>query len=202
MNEQLTSIISVFGTDTTLRWSCRAGDFLIWFRWKNILADPEHGVTIPDMWEMRTGDFATITNRAADLPSWFELHPTEVCNSLVPPMMEKLKRGWKPGDIVDGPNLWRLRAGDRMAWVGDPRRSMCNHGHVLAVVDFQESALVVGETNRTMTMEDAVLFGSLTVQQNQNRRRTGSTLRRSKRTSVKPTGCIQGDITLSGNGLS
>jgi len=148
----------------TLRWSCRKGDFLVWFRWKSVFADPDQGVGIVDVWEMRAGDFVTITNRCEDLPSWFELHPTEVCGRLAYKMMERLNKGYRPGDILDGPNLWRLRAGDRLAWTGSPRHATPCSGSILAVLDFREAALAIGETNRDQTMEESVAFGSLTTE--------------------------------------
>lgn len=164
MNEQDANPITRFDSDMTRRWSCRKGDFLAWFRWKNIFADPKNGVDILDVWEMRSGDFVTITNRMDDLPSWFELHPTEVCNRLAYEMMEKLNKGYRPGEIVDGPNLWRVRAGDRLAWLGEPRTGMQSCGSVLVILDFAQSALAVGETNRGQTLEEAITFGSLTPQ--------------------------------------
>ena len=164
MNERKADPITCFDSDMTIRWSCRKGDFLAWFRWKNLFADAEHGVDMRDVWEMRAGDFVTITNRTDDLPPWFKLHPTEVCNRLAYSMMEKLKKGYRPGEIMDGPNLWRFRAGDRLAWIGEPRTGMQSHGNVLVVLDFVESALAIGETTRNQTMEEAIAFGSLTPQ--------------------------------------
>ena len=162
MEEGLTSIITGFVSDMTLRWSCRSGDFLIWFRWGNILAAPEHGLGIVDIWGMRDGDFVTITNRIQDLPYWFELHPTEVCNRLAYEMMEKFSKGYLPGDPVDGPNVWRPRAGDRLAWIGNQRPENPSSGNVLAILDFRKSALAIGETNRGQSLEDAIAYGSIT----------------------------------------
>lgn len=105
--------------DTTLRWSCREGDFVLWIRCGNILAAPQP--VIVDLWALRDGDWVTITNRVADLPVWFELHPTEVQGLLVYDMKRKLERGHQPGEVMDGPNLWRLKTGDRLAWLGVSR---------------------------------------------------------------------------------
>ena len=41
--------------DTTLRWSCREGAFVLWIRSGNILAAPQH-VTV-DVWSLRDGDW-------------------------------------------------------------------------------------------------------------------------------------------------
>ena len=39
---------------------------------------------------MRDGYHLTITNRLEDLPPWFKLHPTEVCDSFAYRMMAKV----------------------------------------------------------------------------------------------------------------
>jgi hypothetical protein len=100
-----------FGDDLTLRWSCRVGEFVLWVGLQNFLAsDRECGWTIRDFWLMRDGDFVTITNRSADLPPWFELHPSEVCGSAVYKMMERLAAGYQPKEPMDAPTIWRVNA--------------------------------------------------------------------------------------------
>ena len=145
----------------TTRLSCRGGDFLMWIGWRGILSSVEQGVFIHDVWEMREGDFATITNRWDDLPQWFELHPTEVSNSFAYKMMEKLNNGYVPTYKTKAPNLWRVQAGDRLAWVGNPPSGVASQGHILSLVDFRQSALVYAETNRKCTMEELSAFGSI-----------------------------------------
>lgn len=135
-----------FIRDMTLRWSCRRGDFLLWMRFANVFTAPR-GLKIVDLWEMRDGDFVTITNRLEDLPAWFELHPTEVCNALAYKMMAKLGEGYQARDPLDGPNIWRLRAGDRVAWVGAERPDRRPVDGVLAILDCYECALALGESN-------------------------------------------------------
>jgi hypothetical protein len=46
---------------------------------------------------------------------------------------------------MEGPNLWRVFAGDRLAWVGPRRPGVDLADGVLAVVEFRENALVWGE---------------------------------------------------------
>jgi hypothetical protein len=130
-------------------------------RWTDILAAPDRGLAVVDLWEMRDGDHALITNRMEDLPVWFELHPTEVCGRLAYKMMSKLESGWEPGEILDGPNIWRVMAGDRLVWIGEsrPDREPCDH--VLVIVDFSRCALAVGESVRPASLEEALRFGSL-----------------------------------------
>jgi hypothetical protein len=161
MNDEQKRIVVPFGDDMTKRISCRAGDFLVWIGCPGIFAATEQKPIIHDVWEMREGDFATVTNREDDLPNWFELHPTEVSNSLAYKMMERLNNGYAPGPITEAPNLWRIRAGDRLAWVGNSRPGVAALGHILSLFDFRQSALVYGETNRKRTMEELLAFGSI-----------------------------------------
>lgn len=138
--------IICFARDMTLRWPCRRGDFILWMRYSDIFSGPE-SIKIPDLWEMRDGDHVTITNRPEDLPAWFELHPTEVCDNLALKMMEKMKKGYKPGERIDGPNLWRLKSGDRVVWVGAERPERHSVNGILAILNCDKCALAVGEGN-------------------------------------------------------
>jgi hypothetical protein len=135
-----------FTQDMTVRWSCRQGDFLLWMRYPNILSGRE-SIKIRDLWEMQDGSHVTITNRPEDLPPWFELHPTEVCNRLAYKMMAEMEKGYEPHEPVDGPNLWRLKSGDRVAWVGADRPERRSAQGILAILDCGECALAVGSAN-------------------------------------------------------
>jgi hypothetical protein len=130
----------IFGPDTTIRWSCREGDYLIWARFQGFF-DARYKVA--DMWELRDGDFVTLTDRVPDLPQGFELHPLEVSGPLVPWMRNKLNQGYTLDVPLDGPNLWRVFAGDRVAWVGS-RRPHVKEG-LLEIATFRTDALVYGE---------------------------------------------------------
>jgi len=149
-----------FLQDMTLRWACRRGDYLLWMRCSNLFSGPE-SIRIRDLWGMRDGYHVTITNRLEDLPAWFELHPTEVCNILAYKMAAKLEHGYTPRERMDGPNLWRLRSGDRVAWLGASRPEQPSVNGILAVLDCDECALAVGEGNWG-SVEDFVLFGTPT----------------------------------------
>ena len=155
--------VTRFGEDTTLHWSCRPGDFILWFTIKSVMhlmGDPENAWTIMDFWEMRDGDFAKITNRIEDLPPSFELHPSEVCNHAAWVISERMKAGCTPGEIMEGPNIWRVRVGDRLAWAGPSRPGMEAVDSLLSIVQFEECALVIGESNRRMGLEEFIGFGS------------------------------------------
>src|ERR1700722_7239033 len=150
-----------FSRDMTLRWPCRRGDFILWMGYSDIFSGSE-SIEIRDLWEMRDGYHVTITNRPEDFPAWFELHPTEVCDVLVYKMMARIQQGYTPpGECIDGPNLWRLKSGDRLAWVGCARHGRIAENGILGVLAFDECALVVGEGNLDST-EDLVGFGAPT----------------------------------------
>jgi hypothetical protein len=143
----MTTSESSFGRDSTIRWSTRGGDYVMWVRCVNLFGQGESAYRILDFWELRDGDFVTITNRPEDLPVWFELHPTEVRNALAHKMMARLNAGHSPGVPADGPNLWRARSGDRLVWVGG-RGSERTREPVRGLLSLQECALVIGESSR------------------------------------------------------
>jgi hypothetical protein len=134
-----------FNSDTTLRWACRTGDYILWARFQGVFSPPGDEYKIADIWELVDGNFVTITNRLSDLPDWFDLHPLEVSGPFVLSMQKRLNDGYNPQEPIDGPNLWRLFAGDRLVWVGPDRKGVDSENGVLGLVDFRENALVYGE---------------------------------------------------------
>jgi hypothetical protein len=84
---------------------------------------------------MSDGYHVTITNRREDLPAWFGLHPTEVCNRRALKMAARIEAGDQyPEKPLDGPNLWRLKSGDRLAWIGAERPERRSVDGILAIV--------------------------------------------------------------------
>ena len=134
-----------FRSDSTIRWSCREGDYVLWVRYEGQFASQEDQFGAPDFWEMKDGDWVTITNRVQDLPPWFELHPLEAAGSLVYWMMRKVNDGYDPSERCDGPNVWRVFAGDRLVWVGPTRTGLTADDGVLGLISFEDNALVIGE---------------------------------------------------------
>jgi hypothetical protein len=156
-----TSPIAVhFVRDMTLRWPVRAGDFLLWFRHRSLFAGNDD-LDVVDLWEMRDGDSVILTNRGCDIPSWFPLHPLETSGTLALKVLAKLKAGWEPSPPLDGPNVWRVMAGDRVAWAGSRRPGREPLEGVLCMVNFQECALVLGEI-ADPNANDPMDFGTLT----------------------------------------
>jgi hypothetical protein len=137
------------GNDATLRLSVRNGDYLLWIATDSpFQSDSESAWTIRDFWQLRDGDSVTMTNRWVDLPAWFDLHPLEVAGQAVGEMMKKLEQGFKPSGPLDGPNIWRAKAGDRIVWI----TVTSSRGGIREVFDFSSCALVLGETNREIAM--------------------------------------------------
>jgi len=141
----------------TLRWACRAGDYLLWARFQGPLAPSGSEYDLADIWELQDGNHVTLTNRVADLPQGFDLHPLEVTGPLVPWMRRRLSAGHTPDAPIVGPSLWRVFASDRIAWVGRKRPGVEFVDGVLGVLDFKVNALVSGEP--ILFTEFGPLFG-------------------------------------------
>ena len=149
----------IFKNDTTLRLSFRENDILIWFRFNNIFT--KESLNVLDTWKLKDGDYATLTNRMQDIPTWFELHPLEVKNRLVYRMMRKIEEeGYNPREIMDGPNIWRVKAGDTIVWLGKPRQGVKEEDGALSIIRFDEDALLLGESTSFRSIEETIGFGS------------------------------------------
>jgi hypothetical protein len=141
------------GADTTLRLPLQPGDHLLWIATDSpFSANSQSAWTIRDFWQIHDGDAVTITNRWADLPAWFELHPLEVAGRAVGEMMKKLATGFNPSARLDGPNIWRVKAGDRLVWVTVSPSA----GEIRKLFDFPSCALVLGEN----TTRPTTVFGA------------------------------------------
>jgi hypothetical protein len=144
-----------FGDDLTIRWSCRAGEIVFWVGTDSFLtSDQESAWRIRDSWHMRDGDFVTITNRWSDLPTWFELYPSEASGSIVYKMMDKLRAGHQPKEPMHAPNIWRVKAGDRLVWVSLERPS-----EPLREILFFDACALAGGENRTLEFDWPMHFG-------------------------------------------
>jgi hypothetical protein len=87
----------------------------------------------------------SITSKIEDLPPWFELHPTEVSGYAACLMMQnKLDSGYKPKEPIEGPNLWRVMAGDRIVWISRVE----TQDPVQTIMVFGDDALVFGERGK------------------------------------------------------
>ena len=147
MNEQALR----FGPDTTVRLPCRSGDMLIWFRW----IDPLRGakLDIIDLWAFRDGDQAIISNRVPDLPTWFRLHPMEVCSASLSLLKDFMQRNPAPAEPMDGPSIWRPFCGDLLAWTGEARPGQRDEEGVLQLFQLTTECLVLGEAKEYSPLE-------------------------------------------------
>lgn len=144
------------GRDTTLRWSFRDGDYLVWVRVSPWTAEPSPEIV--DFWELNNGQYATLTNRYQDLPAWFDLTPPEVANAAAHWMVERLNSGEAvPDEPVDGPNVWRVMAGDWLIWVGSPRNTDVDLRTGTLLANAKECVLVLGEGDLN---EQTPIFGA------------------------------------------
>jgi len=143
-----------FADDLTVRWSCRADEFALWVGIDSFLtSDQESAWKIRDFWQMSDGDFVTITNRWSDLPTWFELHPSEVGGSAAFKMMGRLAAGYQPKEPMYAPNIWRVKAGDRLVWVSLERPSE----PMREIIVFNACALASRE-NCTLNFDSPIHF--------------------------------------------
>ena len=145
--------------DFTERWSCREGDLMVWLKAPSLMqADADFSVV--DFWYMRDGQHVLVSNRPVDFPDWFTLHRTEVSGVEAARLMERLNEGFAPGAPVNGPNVWRVCAGDRVVWVGRRNDSSADANGVLAILDCTRNILVAGEGLRD-NLEESIGFGAL-----------------------------------------
>jgi len=150
-----------FNTDTTVRWSCREGDLVLWASCgaDAVLQAKSDPWTLPDIWGIKDGQYVMITNRVCDLPNWFSLRPEEVGGAVTTAPMDRdrLNTGDLQEGPLDGPNIWRVQAGDRIAWV---RPGLGPQATVLAILRLDANALVLGEA-LSSSLQDHVAFGAL-----------------------------------------
>jgi hypothetical protein len=144
-----------FGADKTVRWPCRVGEFVLWVSIDSFLflnSSRPSIWTIRDFWQMREGDFVTISNRWPDLPPWFELHPSEVEHAAALEMAKRLNAGYQPRQPLARPNIWRVPTGDRLIWVttNDPNQP------VREILNLGACALVIRENTTPEVMNNLV----------------------------------------------
>jgi hypothetical protein len=149
-------VIREFCENQTVRWSAKEGQILLWITPRSFLvSDKPEGWTISDFWCPREEDSVMITNRQADLPPWFELHPYDVSGQdLSFGAHLRIMGSDKPQTPMNGPNIWRPKAGDRLVWVDVNSDSQ----PVIEIIDLKKNALVLGEAANP-TFESLGTFG-------------------------------------------
>lgn len=154
--------IDYFNRNSTVRWSCRKDDIILWFSYKGIRGDAKNNLELKDIWSLKDGDFLTITNRFEDIPQWFEFYPFEVKSSFAYKLLPEFNKGNYAKEPIDGPNIWRPKSGDYLVWlrtstIDDPENA------IKSSISFKECSLVIGEnTNKNSeSFGDFVHFGEL-----------------------------------------
>lgn len=156
--------------DTTERLSCRAGDMFFWFRWGSSIRGAE--LQLADLWTMKDGDQVILTNRVTDLPAWFALHGTEVRNPTLEGLKQYVESNEQPDEPMDGPNIWRVRCNDLVAWTGSPRPGVSAEDGVLRIYRFAVDSLVLSDP-KEMSLVD-MLSGKPTAQNPEQMQRAQS----------------------------
>lgn len=133
-----------FGRDETICWPCRPKDIICWLRTGGIF-DEEWKIL--DFWQCFDGDMVTITNRIADFPSGFALHPLERKGPSAP--REISAELVNNSEYIEAPNLWKAQAGDRILWVGEPRTWSRSIEQILGLVELSQDALAARYNNRS-----------------------------------------------------
>lgn len=151
--------VTIVKEDTTVLLPCRQGDHLLWIRSSDLFS-PDGDLQIVDLWEFRPGDSVTITNRYDDLPEWFELTPGEARGHAAYALQPKVKAGETPDTPLEGANIWRVLAGDRLAWIGHSRPGNPADEGILTVFDCATCCLAAGQP-RGGSLEDWQTFGAL-----------------------------------------
>ncbi len=143
MQAEIAPVEGVERDETTIL-PCRPGDQVLWLRGSGFLNDASDGANILDFWEIHPGDQVLITNQVDDLPPWFQLHPSEVRGKAALAMLRVIEEGRAASAPLDGPNVWRVMAGDRLVWTGAPRPGCDGCNGVLSIFDVRADCLVLG----------------------------------------------------------
>lgn len=143
-----------FDRNQTVRWQPQNGELVIWFRSRDIRRLSEWEIV--DLWALEHDDTLTITNSRNELPSWIMRHPSAIYGQA---NSELTDQSIESAEVLDGPNIWKILLGDRLARISVSHQGQQSVHDVLCLVDFTKSALAIGESgcqNRVMN------FGALT----------------------------------------
>jgi hypothetical protein len=155
-SEKFASVLFRTGRNFTARWTCQRGDYLLWLSRGNPLQRREEPL-VADVWSICDEALVTITNRWQDFPPWFDLHPLEVSGQFIPWMKQRMEARDYPEEPIDGPNIWRVKGGDRVVWVGLPRSEQTSVDGVLGIVDCRAAVVVLGEIAMSARRQGAIL---------------------------------------------
>lgn len=113
------------------------GDFIMHFP-TDLLAEPSG---IPsDFWLFGQPAEFGIVSKFSELPAWFTLHPSEMQDQIAEAMIPKLQGKAPFPDPIYLSNLWRAKAGDRIAYFFE--RPWTNPAENGFIIELAEDALV------------------------------------------------------------
>ncbi len=121
---------------TTFRVHPTRGDYLLWIRCTNPWSTPPE-FNISDFWEFREGDRVLITNSEEDYPAAVE-------------QMESA-----------GPSVWKILAGDRLAWIGFRPGLNGVEPQLLTLINCCREGYAYGEPQQA-TLDSVMTFGTPT----------------------------------------
>jgi hypothetical protein len=155
LNSKLDLTVKI-NSGTTLRLSCRAKDFFVWVRYEDLFSE---SIGIIDIWEMKEGDSILMTNRFGDVPEWFDLHYSEITGSQTSNWLGKYQ-DLPPNTPLEGPNIWKVKSGDRLLWTGNTRPFQEEVNGILSIFDIHHDILVIGNSSRS-NLEESITFGKI-----------------------------------------
>lgn len=173
--EVLGRTVTLVRRDATYTFPCRAGDLLLWFRWSDLFGKGR--LNVLDLWLMNAGERVLLTNRLDDIPDWLELAPKElsIANEMI---LDKFVERFGPLDmdrpVMQAPEIWRPRAGDRIVWTGPSRPGHEEDAGVLQHFVFDVDCLFLMEPLRNPLsddLDDAVLNDPRTINRAQSAER-------------------------------
>ena len=121
-------------SNSTVRLRPCVGDYLLCIRCTDPWCEPP-GLGVIDFWEFRRGDQLLITNREQDYPA-----PVE--------QMEQ-----------QNPSVWRVLAGDRLAWVGWRMHSNARQPTLVALINCLQEGYACG-IPELLTLQSVMSFGA------------------------------------------
>lgn len=127
-------------SDTSIPLQLRRGDALVWLRNEAVFAAV--GDYRPaDVWFLSGGEVAQFAFESKRLPPWYELHPTEMAGILVHRYRHD-PAAPPPAQPLEGPGLWKVRAGDKVLLILVPRPEMGTPQGMCCVIDFADNCLL------------------------------------------------------------
>lgn len=100
----------------TLRWEDLEHTLVLWFSQKSPIRNwSRENLAINDFWIMAQYESIFATCDRKEVPSWFKLHGTDLTHFSLAAALRSAQSGMLDTQPTGGPDVWRVRAGDRIA---------------------------------------------------------------------------------------